>query len=81
MAYTPAVPRPLANFYFESIFSAESEARSIKNCPDINDRMIKIMQENILSGYVEYRKREFINCFSSTIDYLKYTKGATFVSL
>ena len=31
--------------------------------------------------YVDNEKLSFYNHFSRTIDYLKYTKGATFVSL
>ena len=39
------------------------------------------MQDNIISEYVDSDKWAFSNRFSSTIDYLKYTKGATFVSI
>ena len=65
----------------EYIIYAKSEARSIKNIPDINANLIKLRQENIISEYFESRKIAFVNPFSSSIDYLKYTKAATFVSL
>ena len=68
-------------FNFKSILSEETKSRAIKNRPDIDVRSRKLRQENIIYEYFYSGKRSFSNCFSSTIDYLKYTKGAIFVSL
>ena len=66
---------------FKYILSAESQVRSINNLPDINDLLIKLRQENIFSEYVDSMEQTFANHLSIKIDYLKYIKGATFVSL
>ena len=71
----------LGNLHSKYILSENDESRSITNFPDINAHLSKLMQEKIIYEYVESAKQEFDNSFSSTIDYLKYTKGATFVNL
>ena len=59
----------------------EAEARSITNRPDINAHLTKLKEDGVISEFVESGKRLFATRFSSSIDYSKYTKGATFVSL
>jgi hypothetical protein len=68
------------NFDFRSKLSAESEARSISNHLDIHAHLSKLREENTISEFVESGKREFANRYSSSIDYSRYRKGATFVS-
>ena len=69
------------NSDFKYILSTEAEAISITNLPDVNSRLSKLRQDNIISEYIESSKRAFSNRFSSTIDCFKYTKYAAFVSL
>ena len=69
------------NFDFKSKLIDEAEARSIKNRPDINVHLTKLRREKVISRYVENGKRKFAQEFASSIDYLKYIKGATYVSL
>ena len=71
----------LRQFGLKYILSAEDDAILIINCPDINDHLSKLSQEKVISEYFESIKISFSNRFSITIDYLKYTKGATFVSI
>ena len=71
----------LRNFNFKYILSAESESISTTNRPDINSPLRTIRQENIIFEFIESGKQAFSNHFSSTIDYLKYTKSSAFVSL
>jgi hypothetical protein len=69
------------NFHFRSKLMAESEARSISNRPDINAHLSKLRSENVISKFVESGKRNFANRYSNSIDYPRFTKGATYVSL
>ena len=69
------------NFDSISKLSAEAEARSIANRPDINAHLTKLRKEKVISEYVEKSKREFAERFSSTIDYSVYSNGGTFVTL
>jgi len=68
-------------FDFTSHLLTEAEARSIANRPDINAHLSKLKQEGIISEFVEKGKRQFASEYSNSIDYSKYSKGATFVSL
>jgi hypothetical protein len=68
-------------FDFNSKLIRESEARSITNRPDINFHLSKLREENIISKYAEEGRRSFASSFSSSIDYSRLTKGATYISL
>ena len=69
------------NFNFDSKLSMEVEARSISNRHDLNEHLNKLTQDGVLSEFVEKGKRDFAEKYSRTIDYSKYLKGATYVSL
>ena len=51
------------------------------NLPKISYHLNKIRQENVISELFETGKREILACFSSNIDYQKYSIGSTFASL
>ena len=57
MVLTPAVQPDLSNFNFNSILSVYDKSRSIMNLPDINARLIKPRQENIISRFVKSSRR------------------------
>ena len=68
-------------FDFNSKLIRESEARSIANRPDINAHLSKLREEDIISQYAEDGRRSFATSFSSTVNYERLAKGATYVSL
>ena len=47
-------------FNFKYVLSAEAKVIPIKNLPDINNKLIKTSQYNIISEYVDSGKREFL---------------------
>ena len=59
----------------------EAEVRSISNRHDLSEHLNKLRQNGVISEFVETGKRDFAEKYSSTIDYSKFIKGATFVSL
>ena len=69
------------DFDFRSLLLSESEARLISNRPDLNTHLTKLRKEGVISEYVESGKRNFANEFASLMDFSKYAKGATYVSL
>ena len=69
------------NFDFSSKLSAEAQARSISNRPDINAHLSRLRKEKVISEYVESGQREFADRFSSSLDYTRFTNGGTYVSL
>ena len=68
-------------FNFGSKLSMEAEARSISNRHDLNAHLSKLRQDGVISEFVEAGNRDFSKKHSSTIDYNKYIKDTTFVSL
>ena len=68
-------------FNIQSKLLFEAEARSISNRPDINALLTKLREENIISPRIEDGRRSFASSFSSSTDYSRYWKGATYVSL
>lgn len=69
------------NFDFSSKLTAEAEARSITNRPDINAHLSKLREENVISKYTELGRRDFAARFSRSIDYSRFVIGGTYVSL
>jgi hypothetical protein len=68
-------------FNIKSKLLFEAEARSIANRPDINALLTKLREEDIISPHIEDGRRSFASAFSSSTDYSRYWKGATYVSL
>ena len=59
----------------------ESESRSLFNRHDIDIYLQTLQKEKIISEAVAKSKIDMAQSFSSTFDYNKYYKGATYVSL
>lgn len=69
------------HFDFYSKLSAEAEARSIFNRPDIHAHLLKLQKEKVISQFVAESKVEFSKEFSSEVSYEPLYYGATFVPL
>ena len=69
------------NYNFNSIQSDVDEYRFSMNCPDINDHLNKLIQENTISESFKSVKISFADCFWSNTDYQKCPKGSKCASL
>ena len=69
------------NFDFTSKLSRESEARSIIHRPDINAHLTHLRKEGHISEFVKTGRRAFAMDFASSVDFARFSKGATYVPL
>jgi hypothetical protein len=66
-------------FDFSSKLLAESEARAIKNRPDVSSLLSQLVKEKVFGKSVAASRREEAEYMTSGIDYSVYSRGATYV--
>ena len=67
-------------FDFVSSLLTELESVAIMNRPDINSLLNQLVDERILSKEAATGKRKYASTSTSSVDFSKYYRGATYIS-
>ena len=66
-------------FHYNSMLFSKAEVKSFYNHPNINAHLSTLKKENVISFSIADSKHSFIQQFSSTIDYIMYTRRSTYI--